>query len=1011
MQNKAVIRIFAILLGLACLFHLTFTVLTNATESAALDMSGGDVVKQRNYLDSIANDENQSVLWDFLPTLTYGEAKKREMNLGLDLRGGINVTLEASLPDLLRKLANNPQDPGFEKAIAQALQEQKTSQENFVDLFAKSYESINPGVQLAAPGLFGHANQKSINGKMNNEEVVALLRNEADYALSRTFDVLDARINNFGMTQANIQKVCGTGRIRVEIPGVQNENQVRNLLEAPAKLEFWLTYEGADILGSPGFNQIIEILNKEANLARGLNAADSSSSDSTLAVADTTEQAFGSGDTSKTEESGLGEDQSPAGLLKHFFPNIVSNDKGERSYGFGPVMGFTLNQARDTIDINALLSRPDLKKLLPADLVLRWSNKPFEGVSPDDPRKGQFELYALRSDARDFSPALEGDVVVDARFNADDKTGGYEVLMEMNGEGASRWAKITEKNKGKSIAIVLDNRVYSAPTVQDKISGGSSSITGNFNFDEAKSLASILKSGKLPTRTQVVELAMVGPSLGSKARTAGIASLVIAFLLVLAYMVFYYGKAGWVADTALVANLFFLMGTLAGLGTTLTLAGITGIVLTIGMAVDANVLIFERIREEMRDGKGVKLAISDGYASAYRAIIDSNITTALIAIVLIAFGAGPVRGFAITLFIGILTSLFSAIFLTRLVFEWQLNKGNSFEFSTPATSKWFSKLNINFIGRRRIFYVVSGVLMAAGFVSFATKGFNLGVDLNGGRAYVIEFDNSNFNTSQIADAVSTRLGGSTALVKNYGDNNTVYLVTKYRLDEQGKEVDEAVKAELYEALKGFYTTTPSLEDFGTLNNTIGIEQVEIVGPTIARDVAYKSVWAVLLSLVIIFIYILIRFKGWQYGTGALIAIVHDVVLVLSIFSILDGILPFSLEIDQGIIAAVLTVIGYSINDTVIIFDRIREFLKDVKNPNLEQTINKALNSTFGRTVNTSTTTMLVLLAAFLFGGEGIKGLSFAILIGVIVGTYSSIFIASPVVVDLATKKKKSGSQD
>ena len=1011
MQNKAVIRIFAILLGLACLFHLTFTVLTNATESAALDMSGGDVVKQRNYLDSIANDENQSVLWDFLPTLTYGEAKKREMNLGLDLRGGINVTLEASLPDLLRKLANNPQDPGFEKAIAQALQEQKTSQENFVDLFAKSYESINPGVQLAAPGLFGHANQKSINGKMNNEEVVALLRNEADYALSRTFDVLDARINNFGMTQANIQKVGGTGRIRVEIPGVQNENQVRNLLEAPAKLEFWLTYEGADILGSPGFNQIIEILNKEANLARGLNAADSSSSDSTLAVADTTEQAFGSGDTSKTKESGLGEDQSPAGLLKHFFPNIVSNDKGERSYGFGPVMGFTLNQARDTIAINALLSRPDLKKLLPADLVLRWSNKPFEGVSPDDPRKGQFELYALRSDARDFSPALEGDVVVDARFNADDKTGGYEVLMEMNGEGASRWAKITEKNKGKSIAIVLDNRVYSAPTVQDKISGGSSSITGNFNFDEAKSLASILKSGKLPTRTQVVELAMVGPSLGSKARTAGIASLVIAFILVLAYMVFYYGKAGWVADTALVANLFFLMGTLAGLGTTLTLAGITGIVLTIGMAVDANVLIFERIREEMRDGKGVKLAISDGYASAYRAIIDSNITTALIAIVLIAFGAGPVRGFAITLFIGILTSLFSAIFLTRLVFEWQLNKGNSFEFSTPATSKWFSKLNINFIGRRRIFYVVSGVLMAAGFVSFATKGFNLGVDLNGGRAYVIEFDNSNFNTSQIADAVSTRLGGSTALVKNYGDNNTVYLVTKYRLDEQGKEVDEAVKAELYEALKGFYTTTPSLEDFGTLNNTIGIEQVEIVGPTIARDVAYKSVWAVLLSLVIIFIYILIRFKGWQYGTGALIAIVHDVVLVLSIFSILDGILPFSLEIDQGIIAAVLTVIGYSINDTVIIFDRIREFLKDVKNPNLEQTINKALNSTFGRTVNTSTTTMLVLLAAFLFGGEGIKGLSFAILIGVIVGTYSSIFIASPVVVDLATKKKKSGSQD
>jgi SecD/SecF fusion protein len=438
------------------------------------------------------------------------------------------------------------------------------------------------------------------------------------------------------------------------------------------------------------------------------------------------------------------------------------------------------------------------------------------------------------------------------------------------------------------------------------------------------------------------------------------------------------------------------------------LAGITGIVLTIGMAVDANVLIFERIREEIRDGKGVKLALADGYASAYRAIIDSNITTALIAVVLIAFGAGPVRGFAITLFIGILTSLFSAIFLTRLIFEWQLEKGKSFDFASKVTSKWFTNMNINFVGRRKLFYVVSGVLMAAGFVSFATKGFNLGVDLNGGRAYVIAFDNSNFNTSQISDAVSAKFDGTTAQVKYYGDNNTIYLVTKYRLEEQGKEVDEAVKAELYEVLKGFYTAAPSLEDFSALNNEIGIEQVEIVGPTIARDVAFKSVYAVLLSLVIIFIYILIRFKGWQYGTAALLALVHDVVLVLAVFSIFDGLLPFSLEIDQGIIAAVLTVIGYSINDTVIIFDRIREYLKDLKNPNLPDIINNALNSTLGRTINTSTTTMLVLLAAFLFGGEGIKGLSFAILIGVVVGTYSSICIASPMVIDLKSKKK-SGS--
>jgi len=1014
MQNKAVIRIFAILLGLACLFHLTFTVLTNSTEAEALNMAGGDVVKQRAYLDSIANDENHSVLWDFLPTLTYGEAKKREMNLGLDLRGGINVTLEASLPDLLRKLAINPQDPAFEKAIAQAIEQQKSSQENFVDLFGKAYQTINPGVQFAAPGLFGHANQKAINGKMTNDEVLAILRNEADLALSRTFDVLDARINNFGMTQANIQKVGGTGRIRVEMPGVQNESQVRNLMEAPAKLEFWLTYDGAEVLSSPGFQQIIEVLNKETKLAKGIATSDTNTTDSTLAQADSTSAdddssatAFGANDTSKNKESDkMGDDQDPGPLFSAFFPNIMSNEKGESSYGLGPIMGYTRNQARDTIAINALLARPDLKKLLPVDLVLRWGNKPFEGVSEDDPRKGQFELFALRSDARDLSPALEGDVVVDARFNADDKSGGYEVLMEMNGEGASRWAKITEKNKGKSIAIVLDNRVYSAPTVQDKISGGSSSITGNFTFDEAKSLASILKSGKLPTRTQVVELAMVGPSLGSKARTAGIASLIVAFLLVLAYMYFYYGKAGLIADLALFANLFFLIGTLAGLGTTLTLAGITGIVLTIGMAVDANVLIFERIREEIRNGKGVKLALSDGYSSAYRAIIDSNITTALIAIVLIAFGAGPVRGFAITLFLGILTSLFSAIFLTRLVFEWQLSKGKSFEFSSKITNKWFTTINFDFIGRRRIFYAISGILMAAGFVSFATKGFNLGVDLNGGRAYVIALDNTNFNTSQISDAVSAKFGGASAQVKYYGDNSTIYLVTKYRIDEQGKEADEAVKAELYDALKGFYTTPPSLKDFAALNNNIGIEQVEIVGPTIARDVAFKSIWAVILSLVIIFIYILIRFKGWQYGTGALVALTHDVILVLAAFSLLDGILPFSLEIDQGIIAAVLTVIGYSINDTVIIFDRIREFLKDIKNPNLASIINDALNSTLGRTINTSTTTALVLVAAFLFGGEGIKGLSFAILIGVVVGTYSSVFIAASMVIDLKSGAKK-----
>jgi len=1022
MQNKGAIQTFAILLALACVFHLSFTFITQRTEAKAMEEAGGDVVKQRAILDSIGND---AALDLGLFSVSYNDAKRREMNLGLDLRGGINVTVEVSISDLLRKMANNPNDPAFEQAIAKAKETQKTSQEPFVDLFANAYQEANPGARLAAPGLFGHANQKLINGNMSNEEVLVLLRNEADMALSRTFEVLDARINNFGMTQASIQKVGTTGRIRVELPGVQNETHVRELIEKPAKLEFWETYEAAEVLNR--FGQIDELLRRQEvaeSAAEDVDTSQTETPDSVSAEENPAEAPEASlaanapdlqnpelpEDTSSlnTEDTEFGGQEDLGPLFRHFVTNIVEIE-GQAQYGFGPTLGYTRNGPRDTMVLNRLFARKDVKGLLPPDLKLAWGNKAIQDAS-NELIDGQFALIALRSNSRDGSPAMEGDVVVNARFQNDENSGGFEVVMEMNADGARDWAKLTEKNVNKSVAIVLDGRVYSYPNVNEKIAGGISSISGNFGLEEAKALASILKSGKLPARNEIVEMAIVGPSLGSKARAAGISSLAIAFLLVLLYMAFYYGKAGITADLALFTNLFFLLGALAGFGTTLTLPGITGIVLTIGMSVDANVLIYERIREELRAGKGVKMALADGYKRAYRAIIDSNITTALIALVLIVFGAGPVRGFAITLNLGILTSLFSAIFITRLLFEWQLNKNRSISFSSKATEKLFSRMSYDFVGKRKPFYIVSAALMLAGFVSFATKGFNLGVDLNGGRSYVVAFDNSDFSTSEVSTAVTEAFGGASTQVKYYGDQKTVLLVSKYKIDDQSEEVDNQVKSELFAALSGFYTNPPSEETFVTINENkpanSGIERVETVGPTMARDVAIKSIWAVVISLIIMFAYILLRFRGWQYGLGALAALVHDVVLVLAVFSIFDGILPFSLEIDQAIIAAVLTVIGYSINDTVIIFDRIREYVSEARKGTMGDMINNALNSTMGRTVNTSMTVLFVLLVAFLFGGEGIRGLSFAVLIGVLVGTYSSIFIASPIVLDLQKKKAK-----
>ena len=994
MQNKGAIQFFAILLTLACIYHLSFTFVTNRTESEALEMAGGDVARQQAYLDSIGGSE---VVWNIgLASYTYAEAKKHEIGLGLDLRGGINVTLSVSKGDLLRGLVKNPDEPSFTKALALALQQEKGSQENFMTLFVRNFEQVNPGASLSAPNLFGHSGQKIINGRMTNSEVEALLIQEASMAVDRTFEVLTSRIDNFGLTQPIIQRLQGSDRIRVELPGVQNEKRVRELLEAPAKLEFWETLEAGEVLGSSNLQRLSDAVKRYVAMDKTASVMpDTTVASDSIAVADTNSLATTApADTNevaeKTDSLGAATDDP---LFAIFAPNII-NSEGFNGVPPGPVLGSVAGIHKERfLEFMAL---PEVKRILPPQIKISFGFKQDE--------TGRWPVYALRNTA-DGQAALSGDVVVDANFQPDSRTGGYEVVMNMNAEGASAWASLTGKNKGKSVAIVLDGVVYSAPTVQDKISGGTSSITGNFSFDEAKTLASVLKSGKLPTKALIEEMAVVGPSLGKQSISSGITSLALAFALVLLYMIFYYGKAGMVANVALLANVFFLIGALAAFNTTLTLAGITGIVLTIGMSVDANVLIYERIREELRQGKSLKLALNEGYDKAYRAIIDSNITTMLIALILIFFGAGPVKGFAITLFMGILTSLFTAIFITRLIFEAQLSKKKDISFSSKVTETLFSNINIDWIGKRKIFYVISGSLMALSIGGMVFKGFNLGVDLSGGRSYVVNFDNSNISTEAVVEALTPAFGGESPAVKLYGGSDAVSIVTKFRLEEDGAESDRAVEEVIYNALSGLYTNPITLESFMD-KNEFGIISSERVGPTMARDVAYKSFWAVIISLVVMFGYILFRFKGWQYGTSAVVALLHDVIILLGIFSLLSGILPFSLQVDQAIIAAVLTVIGYSINDTVIIFDRIREYLSEGRRGTMKSYINDALNSTLGRTINTSVTVLVVLLAAFLFGGEGIRGLSFAILIGVVVGTYSSLCLAAPMVADLKAKFSK-----
>jgi SecD/SecF fusion protein len=1021
MQNKGVIRLFAIVFGLACLYQLSFTYFSKGVESDAEAHANGDYAKEQAYLDSMGTQEVYPGLG-----FTYNEVKEKEINLGLDLKGGMNVILEVQISDVLRKLANETPNPVFNEALAKANDLQTENQDDYLTSFFEAFDQIKAekslNIQLSDQSLFG---TKELNDKLgfnaDDEAVKTELRATIEAAVANVYTVLRARIDQFGVVQPNIQKLENNGgRILVELPGVKDPDRVKELLQSTAELEFYKLYDGVDFIQflNEANERLKTIVPRPAGLQNDLDTSEtegavSSAVDDLIADNVETDTTAEEGDTNQTEDiSDLiadGADSTETAFNPLFDILVPNYDFQSGQPGLGPVVGYV--QVKDTGKVNEYLRNARIRALLSG--TYRYT-KFLWGAQPNE---ADFIPLLAANVGREQKPELAGDVVTDARQDFDQGNRPI-VSMSMNAQGAAQWQRITkeasQQEPKKSVAVVLDNYVYSYPTVNGEISGGNTQIMGSFTVNEAKDLANILKAGKLPAPAKIVQADIVGPSLGEEAINAGLWSFVVALGIVLLYMIFYYNKAGIASDIALVVNMFFIFGVLAGLGAVLTLPGIAGIVLTIGMAVDANVLIYERIREELRNGKGLRLAIKDGYNNAYSSIIDANVTTFLTGVILFAFGTGPIRGFATTLIIGILTSLFCAIFITRLIFEAQLIRKKVVTFSTKTTANAFTKVNIDFIGKRKIAYIISGLIIAAGIVSLTTRGLNYGVDFVGGRTYQVRFDQP-VSSSGIEQALSAKFVDAegvnfTPNVKIVGDDNQVLITTKYRINESGPEIEKDIKDRLYDGVKGFYTAEMSLEDFSSESSgdgNIGIVAERQVGPSIADDIKTSAVYAILFSLIVIFLYILFRFSKWQFSLGAVAAAFHDVLVVLSIFSIAYGFLPFSLEIDQAFIAAVLTVIGYSLNDTVVVFDRIREFLRaDVKKTPIGTVVNSALNSTLSRTINTSVTTFFVLLIIFIFGGEVIRGFMFALLIGVVVGTYSSLFIATPIMVDTLNKKDK-----
>lgn len=989
MRNKGAIIFLTIAVAIVITYHLSFTIATYIVKKDASEYAQGDLVKESNYLDSIASLKKDE--WSYLGN-TYRECQEKEINLGLDLKGGMNVILEISVIDIIQSLSNYSTDTTYVQALNLAKEYQKNSQEDFVTLFGNAFEEVDPNARLAA--IFNTMELRSrIDFNSTNNDVLRVIRDETETAIKNAYNILESRINRFGVSQPSIQRLGTQGRIMIELPGVKDPQRVRKLLKGTANLEFWETYDNIDIAPFllEANNRLKDILSAQEQLEQSADEVEPIENEQ---LAET--------DTSKTESlleimaaDSISEVDQPQSLDQFkednpLFAVLYPNTSQDGQFQHSSVLGYA--NYRDTAKVNAYLRMEQISSLFPRDLKLMWHWKTYKY----DEAQSLIELHAIKITTRDGRAPLNGDVITSAREEFSQTSGEAKVNMNMNTEGAKVWARLTRENTGNFIAIVLDGYVLSAPGVSGEIKGGSSEITGGFTIAEAQDFANILKSGKLPAPAKIIQETIVGPSLGQDAIDAGLNSFMIAFIIVLLYMVFYYShRAGFVADLALIVNMFFLMGVLASLGAVLTLPGIAGIILTIGMSVDANVLIFERIKEELASGKGIKLAIKEGYKNAYSAIIDANVTTLLTGSILYFFGTGPIKGFATTLVLGIITSLFSAIFITRLIFEKFMDEDGKLSFTTVITKNAFKNVNINFLSYRKISYIASSALVLVAILSLSTRGLNSSVDFTGGRTFVVQFPEEHSSTD-VSNLLKDAFG-EVPEVKVFGDVTQLKITTQFMIDDP--EADNIVEDKLYEGLKPILGADVSEEEFLADYRQSSLT----VGPTIADDIKVRAVWVILLSLVVMFIYIVIRFRNWQFGMGAVVALMHDSLIVLGIFSLLHGMLPFSLEIDQAFIAAILTVMGYSVNDTVVVFDRIREFVGLYRKRERSEIMNIALNSTLSRTLSTSLSTFIVLLTVFIFGGEVIRGFTFALMVGVVVGTYSSLFVATPIVYDTIRK--------
>ena len=1012
MQNKGVIKLLAVVLAVLSLYQLSFSFVTRRVEKKAAEYANSaesvkmaEILAKGNqnaydyYLDSI-QAARETYYLDSMSTVkvypiigqTYRQAKEMEINLGLDLKGGMNVMLEVSVPDIINVLSGHSTDPVFVEAMRIANEQHLNSQRDYVDLFGDAFQQLDPNAKLAPIFLF-EFKDKGITVNSTNQEVLDVIKEETNSAIDRSYQILRTRIDRFGVAQPNIQKLENSGRILVELPGIKDPKRVRKLLQGTAQLEFWETYN---------FSELYTYFDEaNARLAEINKALEGTTEEKEEEANNEDEPALLANDSLKAQEEALEEMRSNFPIYNYLTPSYYQNEVGQTFPAQTARVGMAL--VKDTANINRMLKQ--VMNVFPRNVRFAWCVKPNVDATTGTE---YIDLVALKT-SRDNKAALGGEVIVDARQDYD-QNGRVEVTIQMNSEGAKAWKRLTGENIGKQVAIVLDNYVYSYPVVNDEIPSGRSSISGgDMTVEEAQDLANILKAGKLPAPARILEENVVGPSLGQEAINSGLWSLIIAFILVLIYMMFFYNKAGIAADLALLVNIFFMFGVLASFGTVLTLPGLAGIVLTLGMAVDSNVIIFERIKEEIRAGKGLRTAIADGYKAAYSAILDGNITTFLTAFVLFEFGTGPVQGFATTLMIGIATSLFTSLFITRLVFEGWLKKDKNISFSNNATRDFLKNTSFDFIGFGKKAAIIAGVFVVISIGSLAVRGLNLGIDFKGGRNYVVRFD-KDVTVNEVRNALANvEEFNNVPEVKTYGPSRQVKITTDYKINDNHPEVDQEIQGLIYDALKGLYNTEMTYDQFTTdsdkSNVLLGILSSQKVGATVADDVTRKAIIAVIISLVVMFAYIAIRFRRWQYGLSSVVCLAHDTLLVLGMYSLFNNVLPFTMEVNQSFIAAVLTVIGYSINNTVVIFDRVRENVNLFPKKGWKERFNSANNSTLLRSINTSGTTIVVLLAIFIFGGETIRGFVFALLVGMLAGTFSSLFIASPLAYKLFKGKE------